>query len=164
MPTARQAHDIAEDLLDRTGRAMDNGDFEAFESCFSRPVVMDTLEEKLLLQTREDVRRTFDAVRRFRAQNGVIKALRENVSAEFVDPQTIATTHVTRMLTAQNAILGQPYIAHSLLRNVNGTWQFNFCQYAVDDLPQLNAALATHKTKDAASKAASSNVPTRLKA
>ena len=143
---------------------MDKGDFDAFESCFSRPVVMETLEEKLLLQTREDVRRTFDAVRRFRAQNGVIGALRENVSAEFVDAQTIATTHVTRMLTAQNTTFGQPYIAYSLVRNVGGIWRIHFCQYAVDDLPQLNAALTTHKTKDAAYKAASSNPEGVLKA
>lgn len=159
MPAISQAHDIAEDLLNRTGVAMDKGDFDAFESCFLRPIVMETLEEKLLLQTKKDVRRTFDAVRRFRAENGVITAVRENVSAEFIDARTIAATHVTRMLTARNTGLGQPYLAHSLLRNVDGEWLIQFCKYTVDDLPELNAALATHKTKDAAVNAASSTVP-----
>lgn len=149
MPTNRTASEIAEDLLARTGDAMDRGDFDSFERCFSRPVIMETLDEKLLLQTREDMRRTFDAVRKFRRENGVIKALRENISAEFIDENTITTTHVSRMMGSDNTAFGQPYVAHSLARRSGDTWLIHFCQYAAVGIPQLNAALGTHKAKDA---------------
>ncbi len=150
MRTHCSACEIAEDLLARTGEAMDRGDFDTFERCFSRPVVMVTLDEKLLLQTRADVRRTFDAVRDFRRVNGVVKALRESISAEFLDEGNIATTHVSRMVASDNSTFGQPYVAYSLVRRFGDAWLIHFCQYAADGLPQLNAALGTHKAKDAA--------------
>lgn len=144
------ACEIAQDLLTRTGQSMEAGDFDNFAECFSLPLVIETFEDSLLLQTRSDVRRTFDAVREFRARNGVVETVRENVSAKLIGDDLVAATHVSRMLTARNQLVGPPYVAFLMIRKIKGHWLIQFCQYAVDDLPELNAALSTHKEKDAA--------------
>lgn len=127
---------------------MTTGDFEAFMLCFALPLVMETFEERRLYQTRSDIERVFNAVRNFRLENGVTDTVRDSVAAEYLDEDTIATTHVSQMMRPDNVLFGMPYPAYSLVRRINGEWRINFCQYAVDDLPQLNAAL-TSKTKKA---------------
>ena len=135
------AQRIANDLLSRTGAAMDSGDFEAFCACFSRPVIIETFEGKRLLQTRDDIEAVFAAVRNFRAAHAIVDVVRENVAAEYVDFQTIAATHVSRMLQAGDVLFGKPYPAYSVIKSANGVWRIHFCQYALEDATQLNRAL-----------------------
>lgn len=147
MPTTPSALAIANDLLTRTGDAMQTGDFAGFMQCFSVPLVMETFDGKQLLQTRSDIERVFDAVRTFRSSNAIVEVIRENVAAEFVAADTIAATHVCRMLQEGNVLFGRPYPAYSTIRKVDGIWRINFCQYALDDLLPLNQALRSSESK-----------------
>ena len=135
------AQRIANDLLSRTGAAMDRGDFEAFCACFSRPVIIETFDGKRLLQTRDDIEAVFTAVRNFRAAHAIVDVVRENVAAEYVDFETIAATHVSRMLQKGDVLFDKPYPAYSVIKKANGVWRINFCQYAVDEATPLNRAL-----------------------
>lgn len=142
MPSKLSAQTIANDLLTQTGNAMQSGDFDAFSACFSRPLVVETFEGKRLLQTQKDVEHVFQAVRDFRAAHAIVDVVRENVAAEFMDFETIAATHVSRMLQAGDILFGRPYPAYSVIKNFGGNWRIHYCQYAVDDPTQLNRALS----------------------
>ena len=124
---------------------MQTGDFDAFMRCFALPLVVETFESKRLLQSERDIQHVYDAVREFRTSNGIVDVFRENVSAAFVDTETIAATHVTRMLQAGDILFGRPYPAFSRIKCIKGEWRIQFCQYAVDDPSQLNTALTSCK-------------------
>ncbi len=147
MEPTTTALSIANRLLEITGDAMQRGDFDAFAECFSLPLVMETFEGKQLLQTRSDIQTVFDAVRSFRAANAIHHIVRENVAAQFVDAETISATHVSRMLQKGDILFGRPYPAYSIIKRINDHWRITYCQYAVDEPSQLNAALGSKKEK-----------------
>ncbi|MEM9425249.1 MAG: hypothetical protein AAGA06_00970 [Pseudomonadota bacterium] len=150
------AADIANDMLTRTGDAMASGDFDAFIKHFTTPLIIETFESKRILQTRRDIERVFDAMRAFRSVHAVKAIVRENVAADYIDADTIAATHVARVLQSGDVLLGRPYPVYSLLKLSKNGWQIQFCQYAVDEPSQLNDALAGRKTKTPRNPAASS--------
>ena len=143
----RTAHHIASELLEKTGNAMRDGDFDAFMHHFALPFVMETFDGKHLMQTRAELERVFDAVRGFHAENNVTDIVRESIAAEFVDHRTIASTHVAQMLTKDNILFGRPYPAYSLIRRIGDIWRIQFCQYAVEEPHRLNEVLGVEKEK-----------------
>ncbi len=145
----RSAHDIASEMLVLTGNAMRDGDFDAFMRHFGVPFIMETFDGKHLFQSRTEMEKMFHAVRQFYEENNVSSVIRECVAAEYVDHRTIATTHVTRMVTSDDTLFGRPYPAYSLTRRIGGTWQIQFCQYAVEDPEKLNAVLQPDAKKKA---------------
>lgn len=140
-PTKADALSIADDLLERTGVAMASSDFPAFLECFTVPMVMETFDGKTLIQTESALEGVFHSVVAFRAAQSIDDVVRENVAAEFIDFETIATTHVARMMQAGNHLFGRPFPAYSVIKRIDRTWRIQFCQYALDDLPQLNDIL-----------------------
>ncbi|MGR3513978.1 MAG: nuclear transport factor 2 family protein [Paracoccaceae bacterium] len=144
-PAQANALTIADDLLERTGRAMASNDFPGFLQCFTVPMVMETFDGKTLIQTERVLEGLFQSVVAFRAAQSIVDVVRENVAAEFIDFETIATTHVSRMMQSRNRPFGRPFPAYSVIKRIDGTWRIQFCQYALDDLPQFNDILLARK-------------------
>ena len=133
--------DVSNDLLERTGAAMLEGDFETFADCFELPQEMDTFHGRNLVQTREELRAVFDAVLQYYRSMGVTEMARHCVEAEFVGPDTVQATHQSRLLAGTELVL-TPYPALSVLKRKDGVWRVASCQYAISDAPDLNDALA----------------------
>ena len=141
------ANEIANALLDRTGNAMESGDFDAFAECFALPLVMETFQGTWTVHNRQELAETFQAVRNFRRKNCVVEVIRENISADYRDDTTIAATHVARMFQERNILFGRPYPAYSMIRKRPEGWQIQLCQYAIEDPGGLNRALSNPKEK-----------------
>ena len=133
---------VAEYLLDCSGQAMRDGDFERFLTCFQIPHKIDTFDGSKILRNREEFLQTFQEVRKYQQNNHVTDVVRRVVSARFVDPETVHTTHETRMLCG-SFMLQDSYLTYSEARKINGAWKLTFSQYAIPDAPNLNSALTS---------------------
>ncbi len=149
MPDHGVAEDIAEDLLYRTGKSLQNGDFEAFFECFEIPQVMETLEGEILMRTKEDVRATYDSVRAYFDDNNVKDVVRTVVSAEFLDDETIGTTHVSRLMQANGQLFRNPYPVYSILKHIDDAWKIMTNTYAILDGREHNLALLARREAQA---------------
>ena len=132
---------VAEDLLVRTGEAMLAGNFDAFRQCFLLPNEIELFDGTNLIETIEDQRAVFDSVRAFHARRGVTQIVRRCVEADFLDADTIASTHVASLLRG-NELLQPTYPVYSILRRVDGVWRIAHGKYAIADAPDLDRALA----------------------
>lgn len=139
-PRLETARDVSEYLLDRTGRALETGDFDTFKTCFILPQEVDTFEGTQRLETEADIERTFNQVREHYRSLGTTQIERHCVSAVFKGPDCVEATHVTRVV-AQDRILQNPFYVFSVLKRTEGGWKIAFSQYAIDDAPNHNAAL-----------------------
>jgi hypothetical protein len=134
------ARDISEYLLDRTGRAMMVGHFDNFKPHFALPHHICTYTGQLFLKTEDDLQRTFNAMLAYLRKYNVSDMVRHCVEAEFQDPDTVAATHETRLVSG-NIITQSPYAVFSILK-FNGTdWQISSSSYAIADREEHNAAL-----------------------
>ncbi len=141
MTSAESAEDIAEDLLYRTGQAMKSGDAEAFLDNLSLPFLMDTTDGKSVLQTREHARRIFHNVKQYFEENEIVDQVRVVVSAEFLDENTVGSTHVARLLKNGGREFRNPFPAYSIIRRTPDGWRIVSCIYAILDGPEHNRAL-----------------------
>ena len=145
MPDHGLAEEIAEDLLYRTGKGLQSGDFEEFFKCFEIPQVMETLEGEILMKTKEDVRATYDSVRAYFDDNGVIDIVRTVVSAEFLDDETIGTTHVSRLIKSGGNLFRNPYPVYAIIKHLDGEWKIVTNTYAILDGREHNLALLARR-------------------
>lgn len=125
-PELREASAVSEYLLDRTGQALDVGDFDTFRDCFLLPQVMETFSGRREIRSTEDLRSIFDNVRGGLAASGVTHMVRRCLSAEYRDPRTIAATHETRLIRTGAILARDPYPVFSLLRHVDGDWRIAY--------------------------------------
>lgn len=138
------AEDIAEDLLYRTGLAHTTGDMKAAAECFELPQLMETSSGRMLIETEDEVIRVFKNVRRYLAENDVSDIVRTVVSAEFLDPNLIGSTHVSRLMKSDGTLFRAPYPTYSILRRTGGEWRIVSSTYAILDAPEHNSALSPH--------------------
>ena len=141
MPDHGLAEDIAEEILYRTGRAMKDGDFDAFFECFEIPQIMETLDGAKLVTTRDGMRDTFFHVYRYYQDNGVVDLVRTVVNARFLDEETIGSTHVSRLLKANGEPFRNPYPVYSVVKRIGGQWKVVSNSSAILDAPDHNRAL-----------------------
>lgn len=139
------AESIAEDLLYLTGKALTEGNFDMFATCFELPQLMETVDGRRLLSRRDELRDTFEGVRQHYEDHGVIDAARTVVSAEFVDADTIGSTHVTRLMRAGGHVHRSPFPVYSVIRRFDMDWRIVSSLYVILDSPDHNRALmSTH--------------------
>ena len=138
------AYDITNPMIRETGEAIRTGDFDLFMGHFTVPFVMETYEGKLFLHTRQAMENHFHGVRRFRAENGIVDSKRENISAEFHDPQTISLMHVSHLFQEGGVLFDRPYPTYSVIKKVGDRWLTHFCQYAVGDRDAFTRALVKY--------------------
>jgi len=135
------AKDVSEMLLARTGDAMMDGDFGTFFDCFCLPYELETVDGARSLQTAEDMRATFTAVRAHLTKNRVTLMARHCVSADFRTADEVAATHETRLIS-KDILVQAPFPAFSVLRRQpSGAWKIASTSYMIADSDELNAAL-----------------------
>jgi len=134
------AVEIAEGLLERTRAAFFNRDFDEYRRCFFLPLEVQTFEGNRWLLTIDDVREVYDNLHHKFADEGITDMARRCIAAAFTGPDTIETTHETRLLF-DKLILGEAYPCFSILQRINGVWVVSFTQYAVDGNSSHNEAL-----------------------
>ena len=141
MPSTQStAREISEDLLCRTGQALMNGDFAQFMQCFALPQEMDTLDGRRMISSEQGMQEMFDGVRAYFSEKGVTELARVCVEASFLSPDTIATTHKSRLLNGVT-LIQDPYPAYAIVKQMGAQWKITFSQYAILDEPEHNQAL-----------------------
>jgi hypothetical protein len=139
------ARNVASILLERTGDALLTGDFELFHPCFLLPQEVQTFEGRRMIKNKEDLRQLFDGVRAFHRKSNITQLVRNCVEASFLDPDTISSTHESRLLRGAE-LIERPYPVHSILKRVGMDWQIVSSEYAVPDIPDLVEALLDLKS------------------
>lgn len=119
---------IAEDLLQRTGAALLNGDSGAFADCFALPQVFETVSGRVVAETRGHLVRMFQAVQQKYRCMGVTDLVRHVVQAEYRDHETIAFTHESRLLQG-TTLLQAPFPTFSIVKYVDGLWLVHASSY-----------------------------------
>ena len=125
---------IAEDLLERTGNAMAAGHFDTFEECFAYPTVIESFTGQQSIESAQELKELFDALRAHYKTQGVTDIDRKCLSADTKGPDTIYTTHETRILR-DTTLIQPPYPAFSIAKLIDDNWKIVFSSYAVCDAP-----------------------------
>ena len=137
------AEEIADDLLYRSGQAMISGDFESFRACFDVPQVYETATGKRIAKTEAEFRQVYDDVRAYHETNHIIDRARMVISASFISPDTIGSTHVSSLMQEGGTNFRKPHPAYSIIRKFDEEWRIVSCIYAILDDPELIEALTT---------------------
>lgn len=135
------ARAVAEAMLQLTGRAIIDGDFESFARCLHYPQRIGSFEGEQILRSQDDARRVYDGVRQTMDALGVTDMTREVVACDYKDATTIQTTHVSYLL-AGDRLVQRPYPTHSLLAYRDGHWGIIESHYAVADNTMHGRVLA----------------------
>ena len=135
-----EAKQIGQDLLDRTGEGLMTGNWDTFIACFGFPHRIDTFEGTQILQSADDMRPRFDAVRATHKADHVTDLIRHTVAVDWVDDKTIHHTHQSRPLSGSTLVLA-PYTVFSIFEKQAGRWLITSSQYAICNADDLNAAL-----------------------
>ena len=148
----KTARDIAAELLERSGRALETGDADLFATCFTIPKEMETFEGRRVLNSLEELEAAFREVCAYYAKAGVTSMVRHIVDAEFRNPSTIVSTHEARLL-AGDQLIQQPYAVMSIIVADGDEWRIRHSQYAIIDSTDHNTALTgvdarTHMQSD----------------
>ena len=144
--TLTTAQEIAEFLLERTGNALLQDNFDAFLACVSLPQKIETFAGQRLIASVEDLQQVFSAVRTYHRRTGVTDIVRHCVEAAFKDPTTVEATHETRLVSG--AVMTQsPYPGFSVLKFDGNEWRIVSMSYAIEDRDDHNAALMSAGTK-----------------
>ena len=120
---------------------METGNFDQLAACFALPQEIDTFEGRRLVTTREELKETFESVRRHYQSLGATSVVRHIVQAEFEDPDTLVATHETRVLN-NDQLVQTPFPVLSVAKRMEDGWKITMSQYAIVDSPAHNAALS----------------------
>ncbi|WP_425100009.1 hypothetical protein [Tropicibacter sp. S64] len=129
-----QAFDIAQDLIDRTGRGYFEDRFDIYAECFLIPHEFETFDGLRRIAHIDELRTLYDRMRNFHVMNGITGLHRRVVAARFVDEDLIQSTHESRHITAGSQ-LGTPYVAMSNLQRIDGAWKIARGLYATPNTP-----------------------------
>lgn len=136
-PTARE---IAEDLLDRSGRGLTRGDFDLFQGCFALPKEMETFNGRRVIETKEEMETVFDDVRAYYRNIGMTRVDRHIVDAEFRNQTCIVSTHRS-LVYGGDDLIQQPFDVLSVIELQDGVWRIRHSEYAITDSTDHNNAL-----------------------
>jgi hypothetical protein len=131
---------LADTLLRRTGHALATGDFARFQPCFHLPQWIETPLGRRLIETAEDMRRAFDAVRAHFRDSGITLLDRRVVRGARLAPDLIEAVHRTRLTHACGAARA-PFEVVVHYRRVSGIWRIAGNRYDFCDAPAHTAAL-----------------------
>lgn len=135
------AKDISEMLLELTGDALMDGNFDTFATCFHLPHTIETPDFKRVLETRADLKAVFDSVTDDYRRKRVTELIRICEVAEFKTETRIEATHITHMMSG-NQRVNDPFPNFSVLEYIAGRWQATTTQYAVDNKTTVGRAIS----------------------
>jgi hypothetical protein len=113
---------IAQDYLDRMGRAMIAGDWDIYQSGVALPFVLISAETQIVVADLATLRAGFDTFL------GYVQAMHLTDMARLVgqtarlDPVLLSVTYVNHVM-AGGARVVPPFTSHMVLRLVDGTWR-----------------------------------------
>ena len=136
----KSAREIAEDLLERSGKGLMTGDFAVFADCFALPTEMETFDGRRLIETRAELEAIFNDVRAYFSSTGMTQMERHIVDAEFRNPTSIFSTHQSRVVS-DGELVQQPFDVLSVIALIDGQWRIRHSQYAITDSNDHKAAL-----------------------
>lgn len=129
----KNARDVAEFMLTRSGKALMSKDFERFADCFQFPNLVETIDGIETLKRREDLRAIYDQVHARFARLSIAQMERHILEASYRDEQTIVCTHETRLFSS-GLLLQTPYPVFSILsRARSGKWLISAGTYGLMD-------------------------------
>ncbi|MBY6117486.1 hypothetical protein KUW09_25050 [Mameliella alba] len=124
------------ELLDRTGNALMNGDFDGFLSCFLLPLTLSTQGGPTRISDENDFLPIFEGNWRRIQHLNVTEYSRACVSACFIDDKTIYAVHETRLLSG-HALVRPAVPAFSILKKVESVWKVWDQEYAIGSIEEL---------------------------
>ncbi|QFT63996.1 hypothetical protein [Roseivivax sp. THAF30] len=126
------AWEIAKELLQRTGRALESRDFPLMLSAFHLPYTHVTTEGVVVLNSEDDFRTLFANVRAHFEGLGMTHLDREVISASFVSTYCIRTTHRSRIMKGET-LLNEPYETMAEIVRRNHRWGIACSNYGVQN-------------------------------
>lgn len=126
------ATEVASNLLEATGSAMQGGDFDGFARCFHLPTTLATIDGLRHLETSDQIKLTFDQIRAHYSEIGLEHLDRWIAAALFDGPNLIRSCHVTRFIDDNGQVLKAPVAALARLERIDGgDWRISGTQYTV---------------------------------
>lgn len=132
-----RARHIAQDILARTGEAISAEDFDLFAVYFALPQELETADGRITVATPQALRQIFDRFQHHLKIKRVTTIERHCISAEFIAPDVIHTTHETRLVTG-TSLAEEPYPVFSKIKKFASGWKITFSQTAFPESTQLN--------------------------
>jgi hypothetical protein len=136
MPTAHdedltpdRARKIYQTVLDGICKAQADDDFDAYATFFLLPHTVETFDSRSIIETRDDLRMVFAAMRDHLDRAGVIAVTRLCSVAEFAGADTIQGSHETWLVTPRH-LIREHYTALSMMVRTDTGWRSASGQYA----------------------------------
>lgn len=146
----RTACDIAQHVLEATGRALMQRDFDRFRPFFLLPQTVTTAGKRVELATSDDLKAAFFNMCDHFETIGVTELRRTCIAAEFRGPDEIASTHESIVRCGENVAL-PPYPVYSVMKRVGDAWLVAGSDYMLDDdHPQARALLTAEQADQTA--------------
>ena len=134
------AKQTAQNALDGTDRAIQDGDFTAFSSFFDLPLVTEINGKTEVISTIQGLETVFDRFQKHLKLNRVTMIHRRIILAEFVRSDLAHTTHETH-LVAGHLLINEPYPVYSELQLAEGRWHIISSKTAFPDTSRLGSNL-----------------------
>ncbi|MEM9971467.1 MAG: hypothetical protein AAF762_10265 [Pseudomonadota bacterium] len=141
------AEEIADELLYLTGKALATECFEFFRPHFDLPQIIETLSGDRLIASERDLRMLFDDVCAEYRKKGVVNVVRSIVSSQFIDADTIGSTHVSHTIDRNGEAIGTPYPTYSILRRKSDGWKIVRSMVVLLHRPEIEAVFAPDDTE-----------------
>ena len=134
------AQEIFETLLQITRDALLAGDFENFQECFQLPHFIASAQDKMVLETREDMIHVFQKVTHDYTRKQITDLIRVCEIAEYRTPTRIEAAYLTTMMSG-NQHVGDSFPCFSVIELIDGRWKITSSQYAVDTNTAVGMAI-----------------------
>lgn len=121
---------LYQDALDRVSAAVLAGDFDAYADRIDLPYLIHTSNARLLVENREALRPTFDALHDLLKSEGATHYERVARAAEFVGQDRIEGWHHTHLI-ANGESIKHPHVSRQVIVRRGRNWQFSEAHYQI---------------------------------
>lgn len=137
-----QAVEIADECLYLTGKYFWSDNYEAFRAFYDIPYLVETSKRMRSVDSEEEFRRLYDDMRSYLRVENLRDSARTVVKSEFIDQDTIGSTHVSSLIDADGNSSRAPYPCYSVIKRIGGKWKIVSTIYAILDNPELSDIIA----------------------
>lgn len=121
---------LYQDALNQVSAAVLAGDFDAYADRIDLPYLIHTSNARLLVESREALRQTFDALHAVLKSEGVTHYERVARAAEFVGQDRIEGWHHTHLI-ANGASIKYPHVSRHAIVRRGRDWRFSEAHYRI---------------------------------
>ena len=126
---AATARSIVDTTLQSTSKAILARDFDAFHACFALPLLLETPDRKLVVETVDEHRRLFERLIEGYACRAVTDIIRVCEVAEFLSPTVIRYMHISHIMSGDRRV-EDPIPTLATAELFGDTWLTTTAQYA----------------------------------